>query len=195
LPFLRQNIPEGAHVSVIPCYLSEEHRVSHGAEVVTAGNAHLLSGSGGDILFETLDRLFPARESGSPNLLKIDVEGYEARVFAGGGALLRRDRPAIFMEWHPLLLLREGFEALAPLDLLIASGFTDTIVYDNHGFLVGNFPLNCRNRLEQLARYARLRERFYFDLAVFSPSHAGLHENFLASEIAFYESWLRSGSG
>lgn len=190
LPFLRQNIVGRANVSVLECYLGESHRVSRGTEVVTAGNAHIVSGSVGEIVFETLDRLFPDAAAASPNILKIDVEGYEERVFAGGSAMIRRDKPLIFMEWHPELLLREGSGVFAPLGQLLAAGYTEAMIYDNHGFLVGTFSLGERDRLEQLALYARMRDDFYFDLVVFAPSHAGLRVSFLASEAAFYAAWV-----
>lgn len=40
-----------------------------------------------------------------PHLLKVDVEGSEARVFRGAGSLLEGDdAPAVFFEWNPLTL-------------------------------------------------------------------------------------------
>jgi FkbM family methyltransferase len=40
----------------------------------------------------------------TPDLVKIDVEGYEGHVLAGASGLLRDRRPALFVELHPWLL-------------------------------------------------------------------------------------------
>jgi hypothetical protein len=92
----------------------------------------------------------------------------------------------VFMEWYPTLLQREGFGVLASLDILREAGYEHAIVYDNHGYLLEECGLQERGRLERLARYAGLRERFYFDLVVFSPKDEALRREFLASEAAFF---------
>lgn len=191
LPYLRQNSARHGNASVIPSYLGEQYSVSRGAEVVIAGNAHIRAEAEGEIVFETLDRLFPETAAQRPNLLKIDVEGHEARIFAGGVELLRSVQPVVFMEWHPKLLLGDNADVFASLKQLIAAGYNDAVIYDNHGFLLGDLVLGDKPRLEQLARYAQLRDLFYFDLAVFAPKHASLRENFRASEAAFYAARLR----
>jgi hypothetical protein len=114
------------------------------------------------------------------------VEGHEARVFSGSRSLLARIQPVVFMEWFPALLVREGFSVLASLDILLAEGYTHSVVYDNHGYLLEECALHERGRLEQLARYAGMKERFYFDLVVFAPKDTALRKDFVAAEAAFF---------
>ncbi len=194
LPFLRQNMAHQGNARVIPHYLGERTSVIAGSEVVIAGNAHLVTGKGGEIVLETLDHLFPATELPRPNLLKIDVEGHEPRIFSGGRALLRRDQPVVFMEWYPALLARAGAGVLEPLPQLRDAGYVRAIVYDNHGFLVGDVSLDNSAYFEQLALYSRLRERFYFDLTVFASAHSGWMQAFCVSESDFYGNWLKRRS-
>ena len=52
------------------------------------------------------------------DFLKIDVEGGEGRVLAGGGNLLRRWRPVVFMEVHPHMLGTYGDTARGVVDRL-----------------------------------------------------------------------------
>ncbi|HZZ17813.1 MAG TPA: FkbM family methyltransferase [Opitutaceae bacterium] len=186
LPYLRRNVSGYRNVTVVPTYVGEEFQVSRGSEVVTDGNAHIKEGGRGEIIYETVDRIFQDPSSHVPNLFKIDVEGHEARVFAGSRGLLGRVQPVVFMEWYPSLLQREGFGVLASLDMLREAGYARAVVYDNHGYLLEECGLDERERLEHLARYAGMRERFYFDLVVFAPRHESLRTGFVAAEEAFF---------
>jgi len=194
LPYLRHNVSGRTDVTVIPFYLGEHRSVSRGAEVIVDGNAHINAGAEGEVAFETLDHLFPESADAQPNLIKIDVEGYEPRVLAGASGLLARSQPAVFMEWFPRLLINQGFDVLASIRPLEAAGYGDAAVYDNHGHFIGDFSLGDRIRLEQLAAYGRMRDLYYFDLAVFAPAHARLREGFRAGEARFFEDWLRRQS-
>ena len=64
----------------------------------------------------TLDETWRAIGEPEVSLIKIDVEGAEAGVLAGGGALLERSRPAILIEWFGDYLDR--FQT-SPSELLI----------------------------------------------------------------------------
>jgi len=194
LPFLERNVANRADVTVIPRYLGDSPAVSRGSEVVVAGTAHINSGAGGEIVFETLDRIFPEDAQVLPNLLKIDVEGHEPRVFGGGRGLLARCQPVVFMEWYPKLLLREGLGSFASLEPLLAAGYDQTSIYDNHGLPMGDIALGDRARFERLAEYSLMRDLFYFDLAVFAPSHVEMRERFRARETAFHGNGLRGAS-
>ncbi len=62
----------------------------------------------GEGVFETvlrpLDELVPDR----CDFLKIDVDGYEWLVLQGARKMIERDRPLLFLEYHPLLVARHG---------------------------------------------------------------------------------------
>jgi FkbM family methyltransferase len=58
-----------------------------------------------------------------PDLLKIDVEGYELNVLRGSERVLREDGPTIFLELHPGLLANFGQTPAELLTFLAALGY------------------------------------------------------------------------
>jgi FkbM family methyltransferase len=58
-----------------------------------------------------------------PELLKIDVEGYEHEVIAGARQLLREHKPAICLELHLDLLERRGLAPTQVIDELVSHGY------------------------------------------------------------------------
>jgi FkbM family methyltransferase len=189
LPFLRRNVAGRADTEVIPTYLGEAPSVVRGSEVVVAGNAHLSTDAEGEISFDTLDRLFPDGSPVWPNLLKIDVEGHEPLIFRGGFDLLSRHGPVVFMEWYPKLLAGLDLDVLSPLNVLRSAGYTDAVVYDNHGLAMECVALGDEKRLRKLADYSRMRDLFYFDLTVFGHGHTAVRDAFCQGETAFYGGW------
>jgi FkbM family methyltransferase len=54
-----------------------------------------------EVRLETLDRFFGDCAGATVGFIKCDVEGHELSVLRGGESLLRRDRPALLLEWAP----------------------------------------------------------------------------------------------
>lgn len=89
---------------------------------------HAGIGNGGDagaaveVRETTIDQL--CREQAlSPDLIKIDVEGYEAEALRGARATLERSHPLIVLEWHRAMLGQRGLNARAALEPLVAAGY------------------------------------------------------------------------
>ncbi len=84
----------------------------------TAGEGHEAA-----IDCHTLDS-FAAEHGLKADLVKIDVEGFEGKVLAGGAKTLLRDRAVVVMELHDNnLLSRNGITRTALLRRLLADGF------------------------------------------------------------------------
>lgn len=60
------------------------------------------------VAVSTIDDEWRALGSPPVSVVKIDVEGAEAGVLDGAGALLRAHRPAVLLEWHEPYLRRFG---------------------------------------------------------------------------------------
>lgn len=59
-----------------------------------------------EVASETVDRLVSDAEVPPPDLIKIDVEGFELQVLRGMRRTLTHERPVVFLELHPRLLSR-----------------------------------------------------------------------------------------
>ncbi|MEA2693634.1 MAG: hypothetical protein QOJ16_3021, partial [Acidobacteriota bacterium] len=64
-----------------------------------------------------------ARLSFAPDLVKIDVEGYELAVLKGGRGVLARYRPRLFLELHPERLRELGGSVQEVVRLLEETGY------------------------------------------------------------------------
>ena len=75
------------------------------------------------IRFDTLDNYVAHHKVARIDLLKIDVDGYEARVIRGGLATLRRDHPLLCIELAQSTLDRLGDDLQALLRTLREAGY------------------------------------------------------------------------
>lgn len=72
----------------------------------------------------TIDELC-AREGRAPDLVKIDVEGYELEVLRGGRRTLEGNRVLLFIELHNDLMRQRKVDPASVLELLQAMGYTE----------------------------------------------------------------------
>lgn len=103
---------------------SDAHPVHRGVPQVTEGAVAL-----------TLDALVAREGLARLDLVKLDVDGAEDDVLAGGEATLRRFRPAVVMEVAPYTLTDRGQAGDAPLRRLQQLGYRFT---DLKGVSLGN---------------------------------------------------------
>ncbi len=93
----------------VECAVSDRngHLTKHyeGEHAVAAGSRE--SDRTIEVTMETGDEL--CRKNGfEPDVIKIDVEGHEMKVFRGLTQTIRRHKPTIFLEVHPSTIAEEG---------------------------------------------------------------------------------------
>ena len=125
---LRKNVDaNGAtNVTVVPSGIGdtvETRRLSLDAD--NKGKHSLVEGAGRseEISVTTLDRARAERGIERVDLIKMDIEGWEAHAFAGMRETLRRDRPTIFFEYAPARIKIAGGDPFAMIRSLGRLGY------------------------------------------------------------------------
>jgi FkbM family methyltransferase len=77
-----------------------------------------------DVASVPLDSLLLMPETQSVDVLKSDVDGFDGKVLQGAVGVLRRFRPAVIFEWHPILYERTGNDWRVPFEVLGQCGYT-----------------------------------------------------------------------
>lgn len=188
LELLKRNLRGIPGTQLAECYLSDQASDITVSEVAAQATNRLVVGSGRTVKMETLDAVIQRHPELRPvGLVKVDVDGFDGRVLAGGRTLLRQDQPVVFFEFHPSLWRKanESFDRVLPM--LRELGYGPVVVYDNQGVLLLRAHLSDESLIHSLTRYARLRRFFYFDLAVFPEAQADAAGRFLASEASYFD--------
>jgi FkbM family methyltransferase len=87
------------------------------------GHTTMFAGRGMETLAVTVEtvRLDDYLPDVAPSVIKLDIEGAEPLAIEGMTETLRRHRPAVIMELHPMTLSRAGFSVHEPIDRLHAA--------------------------------------------------------------------------
>jgi len=129
----------------------------------------------------TLDEV--ASEIGRPiDFIKIDVEGHESKVLAGGRATMLRDRPSLLVELeqrHSSGPLQEKIREIEGLGY--AGFFLDVSLTKLRP--IGEFDVDTMQREENL-KSARYVNNFFFFPVANAPKAIGRLEEFLAGQRA-----------
>jgi len=100
---------------------------------------------------------FCAANGVEPDTIKIDVEGFEFQVLQGAKEVIRRARPLMFIEIHPIALANYGMSLTAVWELLRSLDYT--ILDINRQPLANPTPLVKQTSLTSSAGRTNRRER------------------------------------
>jgi len=118
--YLQANIRrnQAEQITAIQCALGAENGQTFLSNH-RSDDQNTIKGKGIPVPLRRLDDIAPRQ---SIAFLKVDVEGYEHFVFAGGRETLRRTS-LVYFEYSPTLARQFGAEAMEPWRLIAAAGF------------------------------------------------------------------------
>ncbi|WP_406475371.1 FkbM family methyltransferase [Streptomyces sp. NBC_01615] len=153
----------GAEVSTLTINLHPGGNTMHGA-------ASVLSDSAGPEALITpmvsLDTCFPAGGTADPDLMKIDVEGYDGFALEGARNLIERARPTLFVEFIPENLEACRYPAPRMLDMIFG-WYTHVYAVDQ----VCGRVVTCSKEFLLSGIPPKVRSHFNDLLAVSQPVH------------------------
>lgn len=98
----------------------------------------------------TLDSIMIEKKLTGLDLLKIDVDGFDGKVLLGSENLLKKFKPNIIFEWHPLMINKTGNDFMQVFNVLDKNGYDKYLWYTKYGAF-SHFDLNSNsftNRIE-----------------------------------------------
>jgi FkbM family methyltransferase len=122
----------------------------------------------GDDLVEasTLDILF---KDASPDVIKIDTDGYDGNILAGGKDLLARAHPAVLFEWHPPLCELVGTDPMRAFEVLREVGFNRFVFFTKFGQF-SHFGADHLEKLVTLCLTSTTLSDWHYDVVAFDAT-------------------------
>jgi FkbM family methyltransferase len=134
----------------------------------------------GTIPLRSLDRILDGHTTfRNAKLLKTDVEGYDFDILRQSIGLIRKVRPVIFFEYAPYFRPEAPDAGLDTIRLLIESGYSDFLYYDNFGNSMAHVKAEQLTLFSDLHGYLASHRKFgtavyYFDICAFHADDAEL---------------------
>ena len=166
---LSENLVALGAVEIVQAVVGRVAGLSHGLVETAAGTGRFVKNDAETTQLVTLDEVLDAAPRFQRSkLLKVDVDGADFDVLAGGTRFLTREKPVLFVEYDPTLQRESGNDPLDGLDELSALGYDCFIAYDNLGVMLTTGRLGDTSLVHDLTDYASAKPYAYWDLAVFA---------------------------
>jgi FkbM family methyltransferase len=190
---LQQNAKQFADVELARAYLGESPSRLPGRLVSSSGTGHVQAAPNGaaeTIHIRTLcDLLAEHPRFAAPKFVKIDTDGYDCKILRGAAPCLSKSKPVLFFEYDTYFLRQSNDDGLSAFATLKDLGYTDLLVYDNLGVLLG--PA----RIDDDAALLRIHNEYcdgrpggrYTDLCAFHAEDQGLFAAALTSESEYFK--------
>lgn len=167
---LRRNMRRFDDVVVVRAVLAAEEKTIPALVRHHRGTAAAMGT--GQVKAVRLDSLQQVAEA-LPDVLKIDVDGFDGEVLAGATSILVAHRPAVIFEWHPKLVLECGNDPLKAFASLAAAGYTRFLWFTNPGTFSHFTAVPAEALLRQHAGYllaVNARNDEHFDIIALHES-------------------------
>jgi len=185
---LESNARRFSDVEVVNEFLGDCDQEVPGLLVQSDGSAHVTESTTGYLTIRRLDALLKERPRfWASKFIKIDTDGYDAKVIRGAEEQLAAVKPVLFFEYDPHFLAQQHEEPLDLLSNLECLGYSHLIFYDNFGELLLDAEIGNRRQLEEITLYftGRMAQR-YCDVCAFHSVDTDLFETVIAAELQLF---------
>jgi FkbM family methyltransferase len=162
LPFLKANT-ENMDAEIICAIIGSSSKEVHvDIQRSQTGTGAVVEGSRAATVLALDDIL----SDQTPDLIKVDTDGYDIQVVRGAARCLQNDGPHLFLEYSPYSLRVHGkAEPTSLFPFLRNMGYGATIIYDHIGYPICLLDLDSR-QLIMIAEYVDAKPEFYANLLV-----------------------------
>ena len=172
--YLKKNCANIQNLRLVEAFLSSSESTTPDFTILeTSGTARIVPGGRDVISVRTLDSIISENSDFQQfNFLKIDTDGYDFKVIAGGKDCIARSMPCVLFECdvsgneNYLVELRDTLNFLRKIE------YSSVFLYDNFGYLFGCYQLNDLTNLKYPLFYQLTSQFYYFDILVMRPSLA-----------------------
>lgn len=170
-PILEENISQFSGGHAVQALLSSSEEMIPSLVRTHSGTA---SAQGGDsVSARTFDSVVSGIAGFSPDVIKVDTDGYDGKVLAGARTTLKTHRPLVIFEWHPILCQRTNNPADLPFQVLTECGYTRFLWFDKNGLFSHaseGYDSWSVSLLEEECLSGR-RPDWHFDVIALGPDH------------------------
>jgi len=165
---LEKNFDENKNVFIEKCFLTDINTTQNKKLISQNGTATLSSLNSGtdDVYTDTLDNIIKNKYSHlNFDILKVDTDGYDYKVIRGSKNIISSNKPLIYFELVPMLLKNNNEEVISIFTFLQELNYSDVMIYDNLGYLLGLFKITNIRSIEMLIEYIDSKN-MYLDILV-----------------------------
>lgn len=196
--YLYANWGEHNNVKIISCLCSSSNTTEKYQVLERKGTASIVKTDQGiELESKTLDEIVnDLQEFPCFNVIKIDTDGLDFEVIAGAKAMIAACRPAVLFECETSSDTAYVETCLETLNLFQTLGYSEFLLYDNFGYLMGKFSLDDHSAFKNLLFYQLVSEFYYFDILLLRSEDIG---PFYTSEATYYienmpQKWLQQSA-
>jgi len=133
---------------------------------------------------KTLDEiLIDVQDYAGINVVKIDTDGHDFEVIAGATELIAACRPAVLFECEAFTDATYVEKCLETLNFFRSVGYSEFLLYDNFGYLMGKYSMVDLSAFTNLLFYQLVSRFYYFDILILRDNDIG---PFYTAEAAYF---------
>lgn len=117
------------------------------------------------------------------DILKIDTDGHDFDVMKGSQQTIKKYRPIILFECDSFSNGNYVKDVLQAIKNLLDVGYSNCLIYDNFGYLIGKYNLKDTEGVKKLLWYQEISEFYYYDILVLPNKYT---EEFYKQETDFF---------